>query len=436
MTIQERIEKFRITINLSRTQFAKRCNITHNSYFRYVTNTRTPRISFLISLYENFPELNFDWLMTGKGEMIQEIQDIGVEQLKRIIIQEEKTTPKEISILIGDLWIINLERELKNNNYKAARSGFELCEIFFSHANDTPRLAKTFYYLGLLCDENFTDFAKAEKYYSQALEIWKDKNDIANHLKVQLKLALLLMKQGKSQRAKKLSKESIEISEKLNLKYEFVLCLHVGANIEKYSGTYRKAQSYYEKALEICQKHNFLDLEAKTFFLISPCFYESDPEKAIKFCHQAESIWTALNEKKYLYKCHGQLATFYLKLKNLGKAKKHIEKAINLTYELGDVLSKGKQHLLLARIFLSDGDQQNAEIQYQLAFDLFVEIGATRTLANAYFSFGKENQKLEKFKVSEFYFLKALKILQKVGDNVGISQIEEELKALKTHLFN
>lgn len=68
-TIKERVILFCRFKNLSIREFEKQCNVS-NGYFNNLKNGGIAYNKMLIIL-ESFPELNGDWLATGRGEMLK-----------------------------------------------------------------------------------------------------------------------------------------------------------------------------------------------------------------------------------------------------------------------------------------------------------------------------------------------------------------------------
>lgn len=72
-TVKERVILFCRFKNLSIREFEKQCNVS-NGYFNNLKNGGIAYNKMLIIL-ESFPELNGDWLATGRGEMLKNDSD-------------------------------------------------------------------------------------------------------------------------------------------------------------------------------------------------------------------------------------------------------------------------------------------------------------------------------------------------------------------------
>jgi len=66
MDVKERIKQFIDFKQLSERKFSKKISPSET----YFTSTKTIGSDKLEKIAENFPELNMDWVITGRGEMI------------------------------------------------------------------------------------------------------------------------------------------------------------------------------------------------------------------------------------------------------------------------------------------------------------------------------------------------------------------------------
>ena len=67
-TVKDRICVFLEYINISRTEFERRLGVSHG-YLRNMRKSVSRQMRSRIAL--QFPELNTDWMLTGRGEMIR-----------------------------------------------------------------------------------------------------------------------------------------------------------------------------------------------------------------------------------------------------------------------------------------------------------------------------------------------------------------------------
>ncbi|MEM9649860.1 MAG: helix-turn-helix transcriptional regulator [Bacteroidota bacterium] len=108
MSVSERIKQFIRFKNLNPNSFSKKLGLTNNvTISRLVNENRSPSFSTLYKIKESFPEVNLDWLITGKGLML--VEGLNEDYLQRIkdleeIIEEQKD---HINILMETLKMQN-----------------------------------------------------------------------------------------------------------------------------------------------------------------------------------------------------------------------------------------------------------------------------------------------------------------------------------------
>lgn len=68
MNERERIELLMKCYDLTPSQFADRTGIQRASVSHIISGRNKPSLEVLLKIYDAFPELDIEWLMTGKGE--------------------------------------------------------------------------------------------------------------------------------------------------------------------------------------------------------------------------------------------------------------------------------------------------------------------------------------------------------------------------------
>ncbi len=67
--MNRRLLQFLQARNISQTQLADTLSVARGSVSHILSGRNKPGYDFLESLLLHYPELNLDWLLTGKGEM-------------------------------------------------------------------------------------------------------------------------------------------------------------------------------------------------------------------------------------------------------------------------------------------------------------------------------------------------------------------------------
>lgn len=81
-----RLKQFLSAENISQSQFADTINVVRASVSHVLAGRNNPSYDFIKAIMDNYPSLNIEWLMLGKGKMYKdpnpqiEIQDSPVQK--------------------------------------------------------------------------------------------------------------------------------------------------------------------------------------------------------------------------------------------------------------------------------------------------------------------------------------------------------------------
>nr|WP_315032224.1 helix-turn-helix transcriptional regulator [uncultured Chryseobacterium sp.] len=92
MSLNERISKVIEYSHLTPSEFADEIDVQRSSISHITSGRNKPSLEFIIKIKSRFPELLWDWLVTGEGEMLKPELP---ETAEHSVLQEEqiKTTP-------------------------------------------------------------------------------------------------------------------------------------------------------------------------------------------------------------------------------------------------------------------------------------------------------------------------------------------------------
>lgn len=88
----ERIKKFIDAQNLSSSAFANEIGVQRSSVSHVLSGRNKPSLDFVIKIKEHYPNVNLDWLLTGKGGMISSQKD---EFESKVVKEKKGETKKE-----------------------------------------------------------------------------------------------------------------------------------------------------------------------------------------------------------------------------------------------------------------------------------------------------------------------------------------------------
>ncbi len=93
MSLNERISKVIEYSNLTPSEFADEIDVQRSSISHITSGRNKPSLEFIIKIKSRFPELLWDWLITGEGEMLK--SELPETEVPVKPMEEEKvqTTP-------------------------------------------------------------------------------------------------------------------------------------------------------------------------------------------------------------------------------------------------------------------------------------------------------------------------------------------------------
>jgi DNA-binding XRE family transcriptional regulator len=71
MSLNERISKVIEYSQLTSSEFADEIDVQRSSISHITSGRNKPSLEFIIKIKSRFPELLWDWLVTGEGEMLK-----------------------------------------------------------------------------------------------------------------------------------------------------------------------------------------------------------------------------------------------------------------------------------------------------------------------------------------------------------------------------
>lgn len=117
MGLNERISKVIEYSKLTPSEFADEVDVQRSSISHITSGRNKPSLEFIIKIKSRFPEILWDWLVNGEGEMLKselpEDSDPDLEpEPEEEIIADEKIKPTPLSDLFT---MMNNEEEFKSD---------------------------------------------------------------------------------------------------------------------------------------------------------------------------------------------------------------------------------------------------------------------------------------------------------------------------------
>lgn len=113
MSLNERITKVIEYSNLTSSEFADEIDVQRSSISHITSGRNKPSLEFIIKIKSRFPEIHWDWLVTGDGEMLKnKVSEKKVIEVKEPVVEKPKATslPDLYSMINNDG---DLEKEVE-----------------------------------------------------------------------------------------------------------------------------------------------------------------------------------------------------------------------------------------------------------------------------------------------------------------------------------
>jgi len=94
MNFGSRLEKLRIVLDLNKSAFADELDIPASSIGRYEKGDVEPGLDFFVKIANNLPQINLDWLLSGRGNIFL----VDKENIVDNLIKSTKESPCVIEI--------------------------------------------------------------------------------------------------------------------------------------------------------------------------------------------------------------------------------------------------------------------------------------------------------------------------------------------------
>ena len=149
MNINDRFTKILEYSGFTASEFADEIDVQRSSISHIITGRNKPSLEFIVKIKNRFPEIRWDWIILGQGEMLQNNSALSTSESK-INLEEENSSP--------DLFTL-IDEDYKN-------------EIFIQEnlQKETPRESNT----------SFPTPKKEKISDSQRLEVQEDISEVQN----------------------------------------------------------------------------------------------------------------------------------------------------------------------------------------------------------------------------------------------------------------
>jgi transcriptional regulator with XRE-family HTH domain len=103
--MNNRLKQFLAAENITQAQFADTLNVVRASVSHILSGRNNPSFDFIKAMMANYPSLNMDWLIFGKGKMYKDSDARSEEALLFPEVTAEPEAGGDISLPVDDLFV-------------------------------------------------------------------------------------------------------------------------------------------------------------------------------------------------------------------------------------------------------------------------------------------------------------------------------------------
>jgi tetratricopeptide (TPR) repeat protein len=257
------------------------------------------------------------------------------------------------------------------------------------YANESL-LAKAFQQLGNL---NFyrNKFQNAEEHFNKSLEIFDSLKDHKGIATIKNDLGALMVVQGRM----------------------------------------ADGESLFTEARNMAKKEGYSEYIAKTSMNLGNLFHmRGYPDDAIKYYDDALNAVDKKDEKETLANIYLNTAIAYKYKADYAKAKKSLEKAVELCEQTGNKYQKGLAYLTEAEVMCLENKLSSSTTLTINAFSIFSELGDRLSMAEAYKILGMINRRSKNFDISYSYLDNSRRINEEYNHSLNLGEIYVEMALL------
>ena len=101
MNINDRFTKILEYSGFTASEFADEIDVQRSSISHIISGRNKPSLEFIVKIKNRFPELSWDWIILGQGEMLQNDSALSTSESK-INLEEENSSPDLFTLIDED----------------------------------------------------------------------------------------------------------------------------------------------------------------------------------------------------------------------------------------------------------------------------------------------------------------------------------------------
>lgn len=101
MNINDRFTKILEYSGFTASEFADEIDVQRSSISHIISGRNKPSLEFIVKIKNRFPEINWDWIILGQGEMLQNNSALSTSESK-INLEEDNSSPDLFTLIDED----------------------------------------------------------------------------------------------------------------------------------------------------------------------------------------------------------------------------------------------------------------------------------------------------------------------------------------------
>lgn len=215
----------------------------------------------------------------------------------------------------------------------------------------------------------YLDFEKSLEYYDEALILAEALDSDKDRVSVYRGLTAVYASVENYQTALAYNTKAISIARNSGDDRQVSDLSAYGGDIYEELGDSAKAMEMYQEVVDIEKSNNFSETSNASLAIVGHYYFlKGDVDKSLKHYRSALTRFERLQDWRWVSYLHSEIATVMNFSGDLDRAEKHALKGLSIAQELDLNKERGDSYYVLAAIYRSKGDDENA-IKYQSAYD-------------------------------------------------------------------
>ncbi len=252
-------------------------------------------------------------------------------------------------------------------NMAEYEKALKLFKEFFKYQTEAeeenPGLAASIYNnIGVIYNEVYFDFEKAEEYFLKSLAIRKKINDLEGVSSTLNNLGFLYDNLRDYETSLKYYTESLNLSRKIgDIEGEAIALLNIGVSYGEQEDLER-AMEFYNTALNIARKIKSISIENFTLNNIGVLLKQLGKyDESLKTMHKTLQISENINDRKGIVSALRTIGDIYLEKGEFERALQYFNRALNILKEVDDRENRAGILFSLTELYMEKGDMEKAK---------------------------------------------------------------------------